>query len=102
MRKKKSVTFLFTINQEGRQWSPVIFMKIKFRNMPLGGRFFGFGKVWIVLQRYGDGLVAEECLNPNKKDPLYTSLRQSLCCFVDEEAGITLDSEVDFIGLEAR
>ena len=77
-------------------------MKIAFKNMPLGGRFFGYGKVWIVLQNYRYGLIVEECLNPNKKDPMYTSLRQSLCCFVDSEAGITLDTEVDFIGLEAR
>lgn len=77
-------------------------MKIPFKNMPLGGRFFGYGKVWIVLERHGRGKIVEECLNPNKKDPLYTSLMQSICCFVDIEEGVTLNSEVEFISLESK
>jgi hypothetical protein len=77
-------------------------MKIPFKNMPLGGRFFGYGKVWIVLERHGRGSIVEECLNPCKKDPFYVSLRQSMCCFTDPDEGITLDSEVEFIGLEVR
>ena len=77
-------------------------MKIPFKNMPLGGRFFGYGKVWIVLETHGRGSIVEECLDPNKKDPLYTSFRQSICSFIDEHEGITLDSEVEFIGLEER
>lgn len=77
-------------------------MKIPFKNMPLGGRFYAYGKVWVVLERHNRGLIAEEFLDPNKKDILYTSLRQSICSFVDESEGITLESEVEFIGLDKK
>lgn len=71
-------------------------MKVKFRNMPLGGRFDDYGQIYIVIDRHGDGLVASECLNPSD-----AIIRQSLCCFVDSNEGITLDTEVNFIGLDS-
>ena len=71
-------------------------MKIKFSDVPLGGRVFIAGSVWIVLERHGYGKLAKETLNPHEKH------FQSICCFFDEEDGMTLDSEVEFIGLEAR
>lgn len=55
------------------------------------------GTVWVVLQKHGDGLVVRESLEV----PAH-ALRQSLCCFVDSNEGITLDTEVEFIGLESR
>lgn len=69
--------------------------KVKFRDMPLGGRFDDYGRAFIVIQRHGDGLVASECLRSDN-----VMLHQSICCFVDVEAGITLDTEVNFIGLD--
>lgn len=64
--------------------------KIKFKDVPTGGRINEYGKVWVVMNNYGGGLLVE-----------YTGendLTNSVCSFVDSENGITLDTEVDFIG----
>ena len=63
--------------------------QVKFKDVPLGGRIKEYGKIWAVLQRHGDGLIAE-----------YTgekSVINSMCSFVDADAGITLETEVAFI-----
>jgi hypothetical protein len=63
--------------------------QVRFKDVPLGGRIKEYGKIWAVLQRHGDGLIAE-----------YTgeySVINSVCSFVDADAGITLDTEVAFI-----
>ena len=65
---------------------------VKFRDVPLGGRIVVGDNVWIVLERHGRGKIAQECLEPKS--------HQSLCCFTDPDEGITLDTEVEFLGLE--
>ncbi|QAY01936.1 hypothetical protein VpaJT1_7 [Vibrio phage VpaJT_1] len=67
-------------------------MKIPFKEVPYGGRIVVAGNVWVVLERYGDGKLARESFTPGE--------RQQLCCFVDDEEGITLDTEVEYLGLE--
>jgi|5_EtaG_2_1085323.scaffolds.fasta_scaffold01188_11 hypothetical protein len=67
-------------------------MQVKFRDVPLGGRIVICNNVWVVLETYGDGKVARESLQPGT--------RQQLCCFTDPEEGITLDTEVEFLGLK--
>ena len=67
-------------------------MNVKFRDVPLGGRIVICNTVWVVLETYGNGKVARESLQPGAI--------QSLCCFTDSEEGITLDTEVEFLGLE--
>lgn len=65
-------------------------MKRKFKEVPIGGRIFEYGKTWVVIENFGHGLIVEytgEC-----SDWL------SHCSFVDEEENITLDSYVEFIG----
>lgn len=64
-------------------------MKIKFREVPIGGRINYCGKIWVVIENFGDGIVHQYTGEINKW--------QSICCFVDEEEGTTLDTEVDFI-----
>ena len=65
---------------------------VKFRDVPLGGRIVICNTVWVVLETYGNGKVARESLQPGTM--------QSLCCFTDPEEGITLDTEVEFLGLK--
>ena len=60
-----------------------------FRNVPVGGRISEYGKVWVVIENYGDGLIVEYT---GEKTLTYT-----VCSFVDDNNGITLDSEVNFI-----
>jgi hypothetical protein len=64
--------------------------QVKFKDVPLGGRIKEYGKTWVVLQRHGDGLIAEYTGANN-------NITNSLCSFVDADAGITLDTEVPFI-----
>lgn len=66
-------------------------MLIKFREVPKGGRILLNNEVWVVIERHGRGLVAREALTPGHL--------QSLCCFVDVDAGITQDTLVNFIAL---
>lgn len=64
--------------------------QIKFKDVPAGGRIKAHGKTWVVIESYGDGLLQE-----------YTgenSAFLSRCSWVDKFAGITLDTEVNFIG----
>ncbi len=64
--------------------------KIKFKDVPTGGRINEYGKTWVVMNNYGDGLLVEYTGENN--------LMNSVCSFVDEASGITLDTEVNFIG----
>lgn len=64
---------------------------MRFRDLPKGTRFQhpGSSRTWVVLEEYGDGLVAEwNGLNVGHD-------HQSLCSFVDDEWA--LDSEVKVI-----
>lgn len=67
--------------------------KVKFKDVPIGGRIKEYGKVWVVLQNSGRGLIVE-----------YTgeigvmNHHMSHCSFVDEDEFITLETEVNFIG----
>lgn len=67
-------------------------MKVKFKDVPLGGRIIICSSVWVVLQQYGSGLVARESLTPGNI--------QSLCCFTNESDDYTLETEVEYIGLD--
>lgn len=67
-------------------------MKVKFKDVPLGGRIVICDTVYVVLETYGRGKVVSESLEPGS--------RQSLCCFTDPDEGITLDTEVEFLGLQ--
>lgn len=67
-------------------------MQVKFRDVPLGGRIVIGDTVWVVLETYDDGRVAKECLQPGAIQPI--------CCWTDPEEGITLDTEVEFLGLK--
>ena len=62
---------------------------VKFKDVPVGGRFQAFGKTWVVLENYADGVIIEYTGKGN--------LCYSYCSFVDIEAGITLETEVNFI-----
>ena len=65
---------------------------MRFCDLPKGARFkYPDGEdVWVVLEGYGDGLVARwDGLQANNR-------HQSLCCFVDGE-NWTLESEVEVI-----
>lgn len=63
-------------------------MKTKFKDAALGSVYYVQKKhPYVILQTYGDGLVASV-----RDEPLF---RQSLCCFVDEEDGISLDTEIE-------
>lgn len=70
------------------------FTMVKFKDVPLGGRIVSqfTDTVWVVLETHGRGLIASESLEPGS--------RQSLCCFTDPDEGITLDTEVEFLGLQ--
>lgn len=62
---------------------------LKFKDVPIGGRIDYASRTWVVLENYGYGLLRH-----------YTGIggeHNSVCCFVDEENGITLDTEVNFI-----
>jgi len=64
--------------------------KVKFKCVPIGGRIKEYGKLWVVLENYGRGLIVE-----------YTGelgIEKSLCSFVDENGSITLETEVNFVG----
>lgn len=68
-------------------------IKVKFKDVPVGGRIKEYGKVWVVLKNYGDGLIVEY-----DRKTCVENYMMSLCSFVDENSGITLESEVNFIG----
>lgn len=73
-------------------------MMVKFRNMPLGGRFkYPYtGHACSVIEKHGAGLIA--CWqNPKELYSESGADMQRLSMFVDEEAGITLDTEVEVI-----
>ena len=67
-------------------------MKVKFSDLPLGARFRMTNeseRVYVLLQNYGDGLIAHYESNP------YHSAMQGLFSFVDDEH--SLNSQVIFI-----
>jgi hypothetical protein len=53
---------------------------MRFKDLPIGARYKypGSGDIWVVVQPYGYGLVA-------KWEGLKSGVRQSMCCFVDDE-----------------
>ena len=62
----------------------------KFKDVPIGGRIKKYGKTWVVIKNYGNGLIVE-----------YTGEIKNHswhCCFVDIDEGITLETKVNFIG----
>jgi hypothetical protein len=63
--------------------------KVKFKDVPVGGRIDYCNKVWVVMENYGDGLL-QQYTGKN-----YQS--NSVCSFVDINYGITLNTEVNFI-----
>ena len=64
--------------------------RVKFRDVPYGGRINYLNRVFVVLEPYGSGKICDETF-------VTGSRFQGLYCWVDVEAGITLDTEVDFI-----
>ena len=67
--------------------------KVKFKDVPIGGRIKEYGKLWVVLENYGDGLIVEYEGHTGKKNH-----HMSLCSLVDEAEGISLETEVNFVG----
>jgi len=67
--------------------------RVKFRDVPYGGRIHHLNRVFVVLEPYGDGKICDETF-------VTGSRAQGLYCWVDEEEGITLDTEVHFITQE--
>jgi hypothetical protein len=65
-------------------------VRVKFKEIPIGGRIDYCGKVWVVMENYGDGLLHQYT---GANDPC-----NSVCSFVDSNYGITLDTTVNFIG----
>ena len=64
--------------------------QVKFKDVPTGGRIQEYGKTWVVMENYGDGLLQE-----------YTGEKShfnSVCSFVCEVSGTSLETEVNFIG----
>lgn len=62
-------------------------MMVKFKDAPLGSVFSIGHRNYTILETHGDGLIASvECVGP---------LRQSMCCFVDDNEGVTLDTEIE-------
>tara|TARA_R110000822_G_C15210962_1_gene483323 strand:+ start:443 stop:643 length:201 start_codon:yes stop_codon:yes gene_type:complete len=64
--------------------------QVKFKDVPTGGRIQEYGKTWVVMENYDDGVIIEYTGKSN--------LWHSYCSFVDADAGITLETEVNFIG----
>lgn len=63
---------------------------ISFKDVPIGGRIDYFGKVWVVIENYNDGLIKEY----NGKNDKFLSY----CSFCDEDEGVNLLTKVKFIG----
>lgn len=66
--------------------------KVKFKDVPIGGRIKEYGKIWVVLENYGRGLIVEYSGETAVEN------HHMFCSFVDEDGGITLESEVNFKG----
>lgn len=73
-------------------------VKLKFKDAPIGARFKqpNSDQVWVKINSYpaglrsdGLGLIAQ--WNGNVEG------YQSFCCFVDEEAGVSFDTEIELI-----
>lgn len=63
--------------------------KVKFKDVPVGGRIYYCNKTWVVMENYGNGLLQQYT---GENDPC-----NSVCSFVDSNYGITLNTEVNFI-----
>jgi len=63
---------------------------MRFKDLPIGTRFKypDSDNIWVAIQTYGDGLIV-------KWEGLIPTIRQSHCCFVDEDW--TLESEVEIV-----
>lgn len=68
-------------------------INLKFKDVPLGGRIKEYGKVWVVLKNFDRGLIVEYT-----GDTATANKHMSHCSFVDEGEGVTLETEVNFIG----